>query len=560
MEQRPIQILFVDDCEDDYVLTRELLEDVSGQCYQLDWIDSYAEALEAIKAQCHDLYLVDYVLGRENGLDLLREVNADGTAPIVFLTGQGNFGVDVEAMKAGAADYVEKKALTPELLERTIRYALERYRNEQKLSHLAQYDQLTGLPGRALFRDRLHQSIAMAQRESCCMGLMFLDLDRFKYVNDTLGHAIGDGVLRSVAKRFGDCIRKSDTVARLGGDEFVILLPRIPFPSFVATVARRIQEKMLTSLRVDGQEIYVNASIGMAVYPSDAEDEEELLRCADAAMYRAKEQQGGQCRFFSPEMNQASRKHYELGNQLRKAWERGEFKIRYQPQFDLETRQVTTLEAFLHWDSPQRAGLSQVEFFSALEECGVLQPAREWVLRTACHQLKVWQAQGLATCRISVNVSGRQLQHEQFVSTVERVLREAELEPHWLQLEINESTITQDLSRVAKILEHLDGIGVDLVIDQFGGGNFALSTLRQLPIKKLKIGSSFTSGIGREESDEDIVRAIIALAQSMKMQVVAAGVDTSAQLEFLRNSGCETGQGLEVGVTLPADEVPSLFS
>jgi len=373
MEKERIRILLVEDDEDDYVITRDLLSDIDSVRYDLKWVMTYDAALEEMGRNQYDVFLFDYRLGERTGLDLLREVTHNGcNIPAVLLTGQGGKEIDLEAMKAGAMDYLVKGKTDSTLLERTIRYAIERKRAEEQIKQLAYYDHLTNLPNRVLFQEQLKQAIANYSRTQKAVAIMFLDLDNFKRINDTLGHNAGDQLLKGVASRLNGCLRKSDaltrpnisnTVGRQGGDEFTILLPEITDCQAAVKVAQRILTVLSQPYILEGHEVVVTTSIGIALYPHDGEDINMLLMNADAAMYHAKNKGKNNFQFYSRSMNAAALERLNLEIDLRNALERGEFVLYYQPRMEIRTGKIIGMEALIHWQHPDKGTISQRNSF-----------------------------------------------------------------------------------------------------------------------------------------------------------------------------------------------------
>ena len=432
-------------------------------------------------------------------------------------------------------------------------------RTQANLYRLAHFDALTGLPNRLLFLDRLSQMMAQANRNERLVAIMLLDLDRFKAINDTLGHTMGDLLLKGVAERLAGCVRGDDTVARLGGDEFIVLLPEIRYIEDAATVARKILNALAQPFPLDGHEIFIGTSIGIALYPFD-EELNALLRNADTAMYEAKQQGGNNYQFYSAEMNTASLKHLSLEGALRRALERGEFELHYQPQIDLTRGEIVGVEALVRWRHPDLGLLGPMEFIPLAEENGLIVPIGEWVLRTACAQVRAWQEAGLRPIRVAVNLSARQFYQKDLVGTVARILEQTGLDSRYLELEITESCLMQNTQTTVALLTELSRLGVRFSIDDFGTGYSSLSYLKRFPIDTLKIDRSFVCDIGTDPDDAAIVKAIIALAKSLEMHVIAEGVETPEQLHFLRTHGCNEIQGYLVSRPLPADEVARLFA
>ncbi|PLX84014.1 MAG: hypothetical protein C0617_09310 [Desulfuromonas sp.] len=424
--------------------------------------------------------------------------------------------------------------------------------NEKRLEYLAYHDPLTDLPNRLLFQDRLGQAMAKARRSTNQVALLFLDLDRFKNINDSLGHEIGDRLLQQVARRLQECVRETDTVARLGGDEFLVVLEEFEGLCPVAAVARRILRSLEQDIPVGNYQLYVTTSIGISLFPDHGQDVESLMKCADVAMYQAKDQGRDNFKFYSPDMNARSQELLLLEGDLRRALEQEQFELYYQPQVDLETGRIVGMEALLRWHHPERGMVSPADFIPLAEETGLIVPIGQWVLQRACTQNRAWQKGGNPPLRMAVNISGRQFKKPGFVALVDRVLEETGLDPRWLELEITESIVMKDVAATIGTLNDLKGRGVHLAIDDFGTGYSSLSYLKRFPISKLKIDRSFVRDITTDPDDAAIAASVIALAQSMNLEVVAEGVETEEQKRFLQERGCAMAQGFLFSRPLPA--------
>jgi len=414
---------------------------------------------------------------------------------------------------------------------------------EREIHQLAYYDTLTGLPNRALFNDRLRRAVAQGQREGTGVGLLFLDLDQFKAINDTLGHSVGDLLLQTVARRLQSCVRDEDTVARLGGDEFVIALSHLPSERSPALLADRILALLGEPVNLGEREFFSHASIGIAIFPGDGHDVDTLLRNADTAMYAAKEGGRNTYRYFSDEMNARAMEKLQMATDLRRAMEKDEFFLTYQPQLDLETGKITGVEALLRWQHPEEGLIPPSRFIPLAEETGVILPLGEWVLRTACNQAMEWLAAGRPPMRISVNVSGKQFRQPDFIEVVERVLKETGFDPRWLELELTESVIMEDVQTAIMTLTDLKIRNINLAIDDFGTGYSSLLYLKHFPIDRIKIAQEFVRDIPTDPDDAAIVEAIIAMARTLNLSVIAEGVEKLEQLQMLRWHRCTEMQG-----------------
>jgi diguanylate cyclase (GGDEF)-like protein len=429
----------------------------------------------------------------------------------------------------------------------------ERRLADQRVVHMAHHDALTGLPNRTLFADRVGQAIARAHRRDGKIAVLFLDLDRFKNVNDSLGHAIGDLLLTAVAERLTNCLREEDTAARLGGDEFIISLPDVADAGEAAHVAARILAELAKPFTIANHQLHADGSIGIALYPADGDTAETLMRNADTAMYHAKESGRANYQFFSAQMTERVSRRLSTETDLRRALERGEFALHYQPLIDLAAGRVSGAEALLRWPQNEHRLMSPTEFIPIAEDTGLIIPLGEWVLLEACSQAQVWQARhpGL---KISVNLSARQFRQKDLIGMIERVLGETGLPPALLELELTESMLMHHAEETIGILTRLDEMGVRLAIDDFGTGYSSLSYLKRFPIHSLKIDRSFVRDISTDPDDAAIVTAIVAMARSLNLDVTAEGVETDEQAAFLRSLACHHAQGYHFGRPMSAQE------
>src|SRR5665213_1189343 len=423
-----------------------------------------------------------------------------------------------------------------------------------KMSHLAQHDGLTDLPNRTLLNDRLSQAIALGRRHQQLLAVLFLDLDRFKHINDALGHDFGDRVLRIVAQRLLHCARSSDTVSRQGGDEFVIVLSEISQALDAEVCAAKILTALSAPFYIDQHELYITASIGIATYPEDGREADGLLKHADLAMYHAKSNGSNNYQFFEASMNARAAERQSLENDLRHAIEREEFILHYQPKIDLATGAIIGVEALLRWAHPERGLILPGQFMAIAEESGLIVPIGRWVLMEGCARARAWRDAGLPPLRLAVNTSAVELRTKGFVAGVHAMLMQAGLVPGDLELELTETFLLQDVDSTTKVLGALKDVGVQLALDDFGTGYASLSHLRRFPIDTLKIDRSFVRDITMDSADASIVRAVIGMGNSLGMQVVAEGIETAEQFDFLRQQGCPEGQGYYFSEPLIAAE------
>jgi diguanylate cyclase (GGDEF)-like protein/PAS domain S-box-containing protein len=692
-----LKILLVDDDEDDYILTRGILHEVYRDQVDLKWLPAFEPARQALAAGGFEVCLLDYHLGEHTGLDLLREMLALACrTPIILLTGNDDRDVDVEAMKAGAADYLVKGQFDGRLLERSIRYAIgyaverqqtlealrlseERYAlaaqgandglwdwdltlrriyysprwksmlgypeeaigdapeewfqrihpldvdrvraeidehflgrtlqlqtehrmlhddggyrwvltrglavrdnrglairaagsqtditqrkaAEDRLLHDAFHDVLTGLPNRALLIDRLEQSIARTSRRTeHRFAVLFLDLDGFKVVNDSLGHQTGDQLLIALSRRLETCLRQGDTIARLGGDEFVVLVDDIESPKDVLNLAERALEELQKPFSVNGHQLFTTASIGIAFSIPSYDAAETLLRDADIAMYQAKSRGKAGFVVFDEAMHTSAMIRMKLEADLRQAALRREFQLRYQPIVSLQTGRIACFEALLRWNSPERGLVSPDDFIPVAEETKLILPLGLWALREAAEQLRRWQTTYWMRppLMISVNLSCRQFFQNDLVYQIERILLETGLDARCLRLEITESSIMEQVETALVALARLKSLGIRLAIDDFGKGYSSLSYLHQFPCDMLKIDRSFICRMGAGGENTEIARTIVGLAQGLGLEVVAEGIETEYQLAHLRNLGCQYAQGYLFSRPLASDAAGELLA
>jgi diguanylate cyclase (GGDEF)-like protein len=432
--------------------------------------------------------------------------------------------------------------------------------SEEKLHHLAHHDALTGLPNRLLLNARLEHSLQHAQRAGTKVAVLFVDLDHFKKVNDSFGHSVGDRLLQLVAERLLGCVRGEDTVARLGGDELTIVLGSLMDARYAATVAQEILDKLSEPFELQGQDVFVSASIGISTYPEDGRDVTALLKNADAAMYMAKSEGRNGYQFYSKELTLGACESLALEADLHRALERDELFLHFQPQVSLRSGKIVGVEALVRWRHPEMGVVSPARFIPLAEENGLIAAIGKWVLHTACTQVKAWQNDGLAPFRIVVNLSGRQLAQSKFVQEVRDVLEDTGLDPSHLELELTESSLMKQEERVARTLDALRALGTTISIDDFGTGYSSLSYLKRFPFDRLKIDRSFMRDIPQNSNDVAFAKAIVALGHSLNLGVVAEGVATQAQRELLTSIGCDEMQGFLYSAPRTASELAPLLS
>jgi diguanylate cyclase (GGDEF)-like protein len=430
--------------------------------------------------------------------------------------------------------------------------------DRQKLLHMANHDALTGLPNRTLLGDRIERALLQAHRDGNQVALLFIDLDRFKNINDALGHPVGDAVITEAARRLVAALREEDTVARLGGDEFVAVLSGMEREETIAVVANKLLKSLEAPIAVGSHEFYISASIGIAVYPGDGDTQDVLMKHADLALYRAKQEGRNAFRFYQRGMNEMLLTRLNLETRVRRALEKGELILHYQPQIDLTSGQIVAVEGLLRWAS-EGMFIPPLAFIPLIEETGLILPIGEWVMETACRQAAAWHECGISGLKVAVNLSMRQLWNKDFFDTVWRILAQTGCRPEWLELEITESILMDNPTEAVSVLRKLADLGVTIAIDDFGTGYSSLAYLKRFPVQSLKVDRTFVQNVSCDADDAAIVRAVIALAHSLDLKVVGEGIEDATQLAFLAGLGCNLGQGYYFSTPLPADDITPML-
>jgi diguanylate cyclase (GGDEF)-like protein/PAS domain S-box-containing protein len=461
--------------------------------------------------------------------------------------------VHVEAIN-GLGTYNGRNAILGTLLDIS-----ERKQAEEKVLHMAFHDPLTGLPNRLLFNDRAEQAMAMARREDEVLALLFIDLDRFKAINDTLGHDAGDRLLREVADRLKECVRESDTVSRFGGDEFNLLLTQVRNESDTELIAHKILRALRRPVHIDGHELHGTVSIGIALFPRDGNDVQTLIKNADTALYRAKDLGRNNYQIFNTAMNAQALERMELENSLHKVIERRELRVYYQAQASLHTGRIVGMEALLRWQHASGEMISPSTFIPLAEEIGLIFPIGEWMMRAACRQAQQWRKDGFEPMRLGINVSAQQFQDREFMDILSRILAESDFEPKWLNVEITESVVIHDVRETIQKLRQLHAVGITIAIDDFGVGYSSLSYLKDFPIDQLKMDRSFVQNLPHSSNDAKIAGHIVDMAHSLGLTVIAEGVETPEQLQFLKEIGCDEVQGYLLSRPIPAEDFERLL-
>ena len=586
-------ILIVDDKPENIKLLVNLLRD---QGYQVRGVLNGAMALKAAQHLHPDLILLDIKMPIIDGYQVCQQFKNTpdlNQIPIIFLSGLEGTNDKVKAFEVGGVDYITKPFDIAEVLmrvdnqlklqaaqreiqqlnqqleekikqrtEQLEREIVEHQQTQKNLRHMAFYDGLTGLPNRNFFRDLLQRAIQRAKRrEDYIFSILFLDCDRFKLVNDSFGHQIGDQILQEISERLKSCLRSIDTVARLGGDEFVILLEELEDTNFTASVAQRLIEQLELPFMIDNREIFLGLSIGIILDGSDYSSPGLIMRDADTAMYRAKELGKGCYQIFKPEMQQQTRQNLLLETDLRQALKKEEFIVYYQPIFSLTTKSIKGFEALVRWNHPEKGLLSPGHFISMAEETGLIVPLGIWVLREACYQLKKLQQQYLVaeSLTMNINLSVKQFNAPDLIKEIDLILAETQIDSHCLNLEITETALMLNNDLAQDTLRKLKQRNIRLAIDDFGTGYSSLSYLHNFPVDQLKIDRSFVNRIENQNDRVNIIDTIISLAQNLQMEVVAEGVETEQQLKILTDMGCEYGQGFLFSKPLPSDMLKKML-
>jgi len=557
---------------DDEPTTLDVLEVfLQGEGYEklLTTTDS-TRALEMLRRETPDVLLLDLIMPGVGGLELLASIRADPDlkhTPVLILTSSTEAETKLRALELGATDFLAKPVDPSELalrLRNTL--AAKAYRD-----HLVYYDGLTGLPNRRLFCERLDRALQRVNPESVECAVLRINIDRFKQINEALGHRVGDALLREVAQRLQECVRSSDLLGILGmnaddsplsrgsGDEFLAFLSGVGPVDQAARIARRILANLPRPFRTEGRELFVTASVGIALFPRDGEDSEGLLSNAGIAVVHAKQGGGNDYQFYSRSLKVESLERLSLENDLRRALDREELTVHYQPKVDVATGAIIGAEALLRWEHPELGFVPPGRFVPIAEESGLIEAVGEWVLTAACRQSRAWQATGLRPVPVSVNVSSRQFRTRRLTAAIRRALEESQLDGERLVLEVTESMLIENPGQTVEMLRDIKKMGVKISVDDFGTGYSSLSYLKKLPLDEIKIDQSFVQGIPADADDAAIVDAIVAMARSLGLLVVAEGVETPEQLAFLRERGCDEYQGYLRSRPVPAHRWAELF-
>ncbi|MEZ5428555.1 MAG: EAL domain-containing protein [Pyrinomonadaceae bacterium] len=562
---------------DDEPFVRKLLEEILSEKYCCQTADSAEKGLNLLQSENFQLVLADINLGGMSGIEMIPHVhNQSPDTVIMMISGEQTIERAIQAMRIGAFDYIGKpldlghievaveralehhSLLVAKRLHETKLEELVKQRTEE-LIYLSYHDPLTNLPNSILFEDRLSQALYQANRNKHRLAMLYLSIDRFNMVSDTLGPKHGYELLKEVAARLTESVGEEITIARFEGDEFAMLVSQIDSTDDIIELTNRIFENLEYPFVVDDSEIFISFSIGISLFPDDGKDEQTMLKNASAALARAKEKGGGNFQFYIPGINHQARKRLMLENNLRRAVENQEFEVYYQPKIDVWTEKIAGLEALVRWNHPEMGLISPAEFIPLAEETGLIIPIGNWVLRNACYQVKDWENKGFRTGRLSVNISARQFEQRDLVQIIKGIVDEVGLPPGSLELELTESSLMKNPQASIQTLSKLKEFGILVSIDDFGTGYSSLSYLQRLPIDILKIDQSFVSEITNNPDNVALVLAIIELAHNLRLQVIAEGVETAGQLDFLRDIGCDEFQGYYFSKPVNSESFERLF-
>jgi len=539
-----ISVLLIEDDEDDYCLARDMLESVESQDYEITWCSNADAGVEELWSGLYDVCLIDYRLGAITGIEVLQSSSeALRVTPAILLTGEHSSEVDELAMKAGASDYLLKSGLTSDMLERTIRYVIQRREYDARFEYLAFHDSLTELPNRSLFIDRVNQALARNPRTGETVSVVFFDIDNFKDINDTLGHAAGDTLLKQIARRVAGVLREHDTLARLGGDEFAVSLESTDGPGVAEAFVRRAQEVLDRTYHLDaGLSVEAHASFGVAHSDLAVTDSAELLRHADIAMYDAKREGKNRWAVYEQSMHDTLLHRIRLEKDLRSALQNEELEVHYQPFIDLITGEAVGVEALARWTHPELGAQLPTEFIAIAEQAGSIIDLGAYVLGETARTVQGWVDTFGFSGFVSVNVSPRQITDSAFLATLDGVLATSGLNPHQLVIEFTESVMTGDVSHVINVLEKVSELGVGIALDDFGTGYSSLSNVHQLPITIIKVDRSFVNRID-ERKGRSMLATIRTMAASLEVMTIAEGVESQDQQNALIGLGYSIGQG-----------------
>ena len=555
-EERPIVVL-ADDDPSIRLMVRHVLE---SEDFDIIEASDGLEAIKAVEKYHPALILLDAVMPGIDGFTTCQQIKEKGHTdiPVMMITGLDDDASVERAYEVGAIDFITKP-IKWAVLKHRVKSVVAKVIAERKVQLLAYRDALTSLPNRLLFADRLEQAVIRSERSKTSMALMLVDIDDFKLVNDSFGHDAGDKLIKAVGELISKSLRRADTIARLGGDEFAIIIEGIEGPDDAISIADNLTTILEHNVRLDDQETYTSASIGIAVFPDDGKDARTLLKNADTAMFRAKEN-GRHCfQFYKPEMSVSAMERLDLENSLKAAFENDEFLIHYQPVIDLHKNEVVGVEALLRWQHPDKGMIQPSDFIDVIEDCGLIVPLGEWLINSVCRQIKVWQDAGLKEQNVSINLAPRQFKEQDLVALFTQAMAENGIDASSLSLEITERTLIDNVGEVDKTLKKLRAMGMKILLDDFGTGYASLAYLKEFPVDIVKIDRAFITGIPENEADSQIVDAIAGLTRGLKLSLLAEGVENERQLDVLKGMGCQYAQGYYWSKALPGDEYEQFY-
>jgi len=555
-EERPIVVL-ADDDPSIRLMVRHVLE---SEDFDIVEASDGLEAIKAVEKHHPALILLDAVMPGIDGFTTCQQIKEKGHTdiPVMMITGLDDDASVERAYEVGAIDFITKP-IKWAVLKHRVKSVVAKVIAERKVQLLAYRDKLTDLPNRLLFADRLEQAVIRSERSRTSMALMLIDIDDFKLVNDSFGHDAGDKLIKAVGHLISKSLRRADTIARLGGDEFAVIIEGIDSPDDAISIADNLTTILEHNVRLDDQETYTSASIGIAVYPDDGKDARTLLKNADTAMFRAKEN-GRHCfQFYKPEMSVTAMERLDLENSLKAAFENDEFVIHYQPVIDIHKNEIVSVEALLRWQHPDKGMIQPSDFINVIEDCGLIVALGEWLIHSVCKQLRVWQEAGLKDQNVSINLAPRQFKEQDLVAIFTQAVAENNVDASSLSVEITERTLIDNIGEVESTLKKLRKMGMKVYLDDFGTGYASLAYLKEFPVDVVKIDRAFVAGIPDSEEDSAIVEAIAGLTRGLKLALLAEGVENERQLDMLKSVGCQYAQGYYWSRALPGDEFEQFY-
>jgi diguanylate cyclase (GGDEF)-like protein len=555
-QERPV-VLLADDDPSIRLMVRHVLE---SEDYDIVEAADGLEAIKAVEKHHPALILLDAVMPGLDGFSTCQQIKDRGHTdiPVIMITGLDDDASVERAYDVGAIDYITKP-IKWAVLKHRVRSVVAKVIAERKVELLAYRDSLTDLPNRLLFADRLEQSLVRAERLREGVALMLIDIDDFKLVNDSFGHEAGDKLIQAIGKLLSKSLRRADTVARLGGDEFAIIVDNIDGYDDVVSIANNLTTVLEHNVRLDDQETHTSASVGIALFPEDGADAGTLMKNADTAMFRAKENGRGSFQFYKPEMSVNAMERLDLENSIRKAVDNDELIIHYLPTVDIHKNELAGVEALLRWQHPEKGIINPKDFLQVAEDCGLMVPIGEWMIETVCKQLRVWKDAGMEQQNISINLASQQFREKDIVGQLSQMMNEHGVEGSEITIEITEKTLIANEGEVETALNKLHRMGMTIALDDFGTGFASLAYLKNFPIDIVKIDSTFIAGIPESEGDTAVVNAIAGLTRGLKLRLLAEGVENERQLSMLKGLGCQLGQGFYWSKALPADQYEQFY-